>query len=114
MPYLPQIAANADAPPFHSPLGTALVATGAGLLFTTVGFLLVMGASRQTKNSADALLDDVSQLRPLAWFNISFFFGGDKEHWARHMSHVQPLVLGGLFMLMGGPTLIIGLVDLLR
>jgi hypothetical protein len=39
---------------------------------------------------------------------------GDKERRARHMSHVQPLVLGGLFMLMGGPTLIIGLVDLLR
>ena len=99
------------------PLDTALVATGAGFLFTGIGFLLMTdyrGGRRWILGRAEASLDDVPLVRdPLQRFNTRFFFGGDPERFTHFKAHVMPLVLGGAFMIMGSLALLIGLLSLL-
>ena len=89
------------------------MATGIGLAFTVVGFLLVTdyrGGRRWILNKAEASLDDVPEIRdPLRRLNVNLFHGGDPERHARFKSHVMPHILGWPFMVMGGFTLLVGL-----
>ena len=101
----------------QSPAATAFVATGAGLVFTVVGVLLVTdykGARRWILDRAEESLNDVSQVSaPLRRFNIRVFHGGDSKRFEYHKAHVMPVIVGGAFMVMGGIALLIGLVGLI-
>ena len=88
------------------------MATGIGLAFTVVGFLLYSdyrGGRRWLLSRADESLDGAPFADSLRRFNTKVFFGGDPERFADARSNVIPFILGGVFLAMGGVVLLIGL-----
>lgn len=112
MRLLSVVAAGTTAPPFHSPLDSALVVTGGGLIFSVIGFLMwpdYRGARRRLLGAAD---DPPPAGEALRRFNVRFLFGGDEERFAHHRTQTMPFFLGVAFMVMGGVVLLIGLMGL--
>lgn len=91
------------------------MATGIGLVFVVVGFLLVTdfrGGRRWILDGTQRSLDDVPTIsKPLRRFNVNVIHGGDEESFQHSRTQVMPRIVGSVFILMGGLALIIGVVN---
>jgi hypothetical protein len=106
------LAAAAASAPQPSFWPGALAATGGGLLFTVLGFLLYSdyrGARRWLLGMTDASLEGAALADSLRRFNTRVFFGGDPESFADYKANGMPFLLGGVFLAMGSVVLLVGL-----
>lgn len=106
------LAAAAASTPQPSFWPGALAATGGGLLFTVLGFLLYSdyrGARRGLLGMTDASLEGAPLADSLRRFNTRVFFGGDSERFAYYKANGMPFLLGGVFLAMGSVVLLVGL-----
>ena len=111
MPSLLLATAAASAPQ-PSLWPAALAATGGGLLFTVLGFLLYSdfrGARRWLLGMTDTSLEAAPLADSLRRFNTRVFFGGDSESFMDSKANGMPFLLGGVFLAMGSVVLLVGL-----